>query len=188
MAFLISTHPRELTEEILEKWRKEFVKKLKRTTSRTDVDRLLMAVERREFDGELFKIDARWTDVIFENGKGKASWKNRVIALWNINEFERKILERNPHLKNRKIENSSLRVEHSEWNLDSSLIEISRGGEALVLEEIICGLKLVARVQCFDSALFTGDMENYKFKWHLSSGKFSMPTLYILFILRFRVC
>jgi serine/threonine protein kinase len=52
------------------------------------------------------------------------------------------------------------------------LEEISQGGEAVVFEEIIAGIQVAVRVQCFDSALFTGDMEEYSFNWHLSTGDF----------------
>jgi hypothetical protein len=72
----------------------------------------------------------------------------------------------------RKIKRSELKEENGDWNLDSSLKEISRGGEALVLEETISGLKVAVRVQCFDSALFTGDMKDYYFNSHLSKGDF----------------
>ena len=170
----ITTHPRELTEEVLEKWREEFVKKVKRKTSRTDVDRLILAVERREFEIDIPSAACRWTEVVFENGKGKVSRKNRFLAEWKISDFETGILEKNPELKNRNIKKSDLREENAEWDLGSSLKEISRGGEAIVLDEKIGGLEVAARVQCFDSALFTGDIEDYKFKWHLSSGEFSI--------------
>jgi hypothetical protein len=88
----IFTHPRELTRKNLEIWRKEFVKKLasRRTTTRTDSDRLVLAVERREFKKEEM---AEWTEVIFEEGKGKVTTKNGISEEFKISEFERKILE-----------------------------------------------------------------------------------------------
>ena len=83
-------HPRELTRKNLEIWRKEFVKKLARTTTRTDSERLILAVERREFKNEDM---AEWTEVIFEEGKGKVTTKNGISEEFKISEFERKILE-----------------------------------------------------------------------------------------------
>ena len=165
----IITHPRELTRKNLEKWRKEFVKKLKRTTTRTDSDRLILAVDRREFDNEQM---AEWTDVVFENGKGKITYKDCDSEEFQISEFERKILERNPHLKTGRILRSDLKEENGVWQLDKSLKKISSGGEAVVIEEIISGLNVAVRVQCFDSALFTRDMEENEFEWHLSKGNF----------------
>ena len=74
----ILTHPKELTRENLQKWRKEFVKKIGRTTTRTDLDRLILAVERREFENEHL---AGWTNVTFENEKGKVIWEKYLSDL-----------------------------------------------------------------------------------------------------------
>jgi hypothetical protein len=163
----ILTHPKELTRENLKEWRKEFVKKIERTTTREDSDRLILAVERKEFKDQ---DTADWTKVIYENGKGKISYP--FCEEFEMSEFERKILNQNENLKNQEIKKSALKEENGDWNLDGSLKEISRGGEAVVLEETIAELKVAVRVQCFDSALFTGDMENCSFDWHLSKGYF----------------
>ena len=132
----IKTHPKELTRENLEKWRKEFVKKVKRTTTRTDLDRLILAVERREFEN---KEMAEWTEVVFENREGKVTTKYDQSEEFKISEFERKILERNQYLEKREIAKSELKEEQGEWQLDKTIKEISFGGEAIVLEEIIAG-------------------------------------------------
>ena len=163
----ISTHPKELSRENLEEWRKEFVEKVKRTTTRTDSDRLILAVERKEFGDEWM---AEWTEVIFDNDKGKATTKLGSSEEFEISKFERKILDRASNLKTRKILRSDLEEENGEWQLDKSLKKISSGGEAVVFEEIISGLKVAVRVACFDSALFVEDKEKYKFEWHLSKG------------------
>jgi hypothetical protein len=173
----ILTHPRELTRENLEEWRKIFVIKIGRTTTRTDLDlgskseihslsRLILAVERREFRNVNM---GKWTEVIFKNGTGKVTGEYGSEE-FEISEFERKILDQNKNLKNQEIEKSALKEENGDWNLDGSLKEISRGGEAVVLEETIAGLKVAVRVACFDSALFVGDMEDCSFQWHLSEG------------------
>ena len=171
----ISTHPRELTRENLEIWRKEFVKKLARTTTRTDLDRLIVAVERRRFED---KWMAEWTEVVFKDGKGKVTTEDGKYEEFEISVFEREILERDQNLKGRKIKKSELKEEKGEWQLDTTIKEISSGGEAVVLEEIIAGQKVAVRVQCFDSALFTGDMEEYEYEWHLSNGDFKNPPLF----------
>ena len=165
----IETHPKELTRENLEKWRKEFVKKIGRTTTRSDLDRLILAVERREFKEYSMAL---WTEVFFQNKKGKVTLINNLYEEFVVSEFERTILEREPNLNSRKIEKSNLKHEDGEWQLEKSLKKISSGGEAVVLEEIISGLKVAVRVACFDPALFTGDMEEYEFEWHLSKGDF----------------
>ena len=66
----VNTHPKELTREAVEKWLENFKKKLKRTTSRDDLDRLILSVERSEF-----KDDGcgQWIEVIFEDEKGRVS-------------------------------------------------------------------------------------------------------------------
>ena len=161
----ILTHPKELTRENLGKWRKEFVKKIGRTTTRTDLDRLILAIERREFKNKI----ADWTEVIFEDVTGKVTDEYRSEE-FEISEFEGKILDRNQNLKNKEIKKSALKEENGEWTLDGSLEEISRGGEAVVFKETISGLQVAVRVACFDSALFTGDMEDCSFQWHLSKG------------------
>jgi hypothetical protein len=165
----IKTHPRELTRNNLEKWRKEFFKKVKRTTTRTDLDRLILAVDRRKFEDNIM---GDWTEVIFENEKGKVTNDRKRSEKFEISEFERKILDRAPNLKTRKIIRSDLKEENGEWQLCNSLKKISSGGEAVVFEEIISGLKVAVRVACFDSALFTKEMEQNEFEWHLSKGDF----------------
>jgi len=165
----VSTHPEQLSRDNLEEWRKELVKKIGRTTTRTDSDRLILAVERRQFE-DYWKF--QWTKVIFGNEKGKVTTEEGYSNDFEISEFERKILEQNQNLKNIEIKNSALTQENGEWTLESSLKEISRGGEAVVLKETINGLKVAVRVACFDSALFVGDMEDFSFQWHLSKGDF----------------
>ena len=124
----ILTHPKELTRDNLEKWRKEFVKKIGRTTTRTDLDRLILAVERRQFERDVM---ASWTGVFFENEKGKviteipSRFDNGVIKEFKIykseefeiSQFERAILEQNQNQKGRKIEKSEL-TEEKEQSTD----------------------------------------------------------------------
>merc|ERR1712176_809643 len=161
----IETHPEQLSRANLEQWRKDFVEKLKRTTTRTDQDRLILAIDRREFEDWTM---AEWTEVIFGNEKGKVSYTDKYGDFeseeFNLSDFERKILAKNENLRNQKIEKSSLKAEDGNWNLKG----ISSGGEAIVFKEKIDGLELAVRVACFDSALFTGDTEDYSYEWHLS--------------------
>ena len=138
----VSTHPEKLTRESLEKWRKEFVKKMERTTTRTDSDRLILALDRREFRHDRIAGGEGWTKVTFENGKGKVTDEDGYSEEFEISKFERRILDQNQDLENQEIKKSALKEENGEWNLDGSLKEISRGGEAVVLEKTIAGLKV----------------------------------------------
>jgi hypothetical protein len=165
----ISTHPEVLTRENLEEWRKEFVKKMKRTTTRTDSDRLILAVDRRHFKRNLV---ASWTEVIFEDGKGKVTAEYGRSEEFEISNFERKILDQMKNQKKIELKKSELQQENGEWTPDCSLKEISRGGEAVVMKETIEKLEVAVRVACFDSALFVGNMDDCSFEWHLSKGDF----------------
>ena len=159
--------PIELTRENLENWGKNFVKKVKRTTTRTELDWLILAVERREFKSDYM---ARWTEVVFDAGKGKVEAGFNGSEDWNISTFEKNILDANPGLL-RRIERTELKEENGEWQLGSMKI-ISSGGEAVVLEETIGGLEVAVRVQCFDPLLFTKGIAGYDFEWHFSEGEF----------------
>ena len=77
----IISHPRELTKENLDKWLEEFLKKIKRTTSRTQLDRLILAVERRQFQDDWM---SQWTEVTFEDGKRRAARKDGDSEEWII--------------------------------------------------------------------------------------------------------
>ena len=99
----ILTHPKELTRDNLEKWRKEFVKKIGRTTTRTDLDRLILAVERRKFKKDHM---ATWTEVTFGKNKGQVKTKDSWEE-FQISEFERKIIEQNQNLLNKEIKKNT---------------------------------------------------------------------------------
>ena len=165
------TQPRELTRENVEKWGENFVKNVKRTTTRTELDRLILAVERRQFKDNRM---GEWTDVVFDAGKGKVTADTMFGILsedWNISTFEKKILDANPGGLLRRIERTELKEENGEWQLGSMKI-LSSGGEAVVLEETIGGLEVAVRIQCFDPLLFTKGIAGYDFEWHLSEGEF----------------
>ena len=88
---LVPTHPKELSREAVEKWLKGFKMKLKRTTNRDALDRLILSVERN--------ITANWKEVIFQNGKVKVSagwWEAEERALTS---FQKTILAKNPDLE-----------------------------------------------------------------------------------------
>ena len=97
-------------------------------------------------------------------------WKNEEWRGWEegweVSAFERKILDKSPDL-NRAIKRWEQNEEKGEWKLDgSSLKIITAGGEAVLLEEEIGGLKVAVKVQCFDPALFTHGMDGYETEMH----------------------
>ena len=163
----VTTHPKELTREAVKEWLEGFKKKLKRTTSRDDLDRLILSVERHEFEKYW---NANWEEIVFENGEGKFC-VNGEEEKWAITAFQKTILEKNPSFKSRKIARSELKEETGEWILDQSFKSISEGGEAIVLEEKFGELEVAVRVQAFDSGIFTKKDEGLKFEIHLSRGK-----------------
>ena len=170
----VTTHPEELSRECINKWLDNFKKKLRRTTTRDDLDRLILSLDRFEFSE---KVCGGWKDVNF-----KLSGLFTIILLndkgekcGNFNHcstsFQKTILEKNPQLK-RKIDRSELREEGGKWILEQFLEEkiISVGGEAIVLKEKFGELEVAVRVQVFDSALFTDNNEEFEFDIHLSKG------------------
>ena len=173
----VTTHPKEFTREAVEKWLEDFKKKLKRKTCRDDLDRLILSVERSDFEK---KYIADWEEVIFENGRGKVSggqWKKEEE--WAITSFQKMIIGKNPHLE-RKIQRSELKEEKGEWILEKSLERnlISAGREAIVLKDKFGQLEVAVRVQAFDSALFVNEnSEGLEFKIHLSKGNSILSNL-----------
>ena len=168
---MMINQPKELSRENLKKWGENFVKKVKRTTTRTELDRLILAVERRQFKNDL---SGEWTEVVFDAGKGEVKAGRWCSEDWKISTFEKKILDAHSGLL-RKIERTELKEENGEWQLGSMKI-ISSGGEAGVLEETIGGMEVAVRVQCFDPFLFTKGIDKYEFEWHLSGGEFLVPS------------
>ena len=149
------------------------MKKLKRETTRGDLDRLILSVERMDFEDNHCAV---WTDVIFENGEGKITYDRygeKAIKTWKISPFQKKILDTNDDFEGRNIRRSELKEENGQWYLDPHLCKrmISSGGEAIVLKEQFEQLEAAVRVQLFDPAIFTKNNNMLDFKIHLSKGK-----------------
>ena len=66
-------NPTELTKDNLRNWITPFLGKLKKTTTRNDRDRLILAVERKEFKDEWMP---EWEELTFAKGKAEIeiSW------------------------------------------------------------------------------------------------------------------
>ena len=170
----VTTHPKVLSRRKIKKWLKGFVKKLKRETTRGDLDRLILSVESLEFDN---KDSAGWDEVIFENEGGKINsvddWGGKISERWSVTSLQKKILASNNDFERRKIKRSELKEENGRWFVDSNLCAkvISTGGEAIVLKDQFGDLEVAVRVQVFDTALFTKKEKVLRFDIHLSQGR-----------------
>jgi len=161
-----------LSKECVEQWREKFTKKLKRTTSRNALDRLLLSVDRVDFDN---LEGAGWTKVKFENGRGLVVFKNgqtifEVTPLQKILLSDKKVIE---EFKDKWIPKSKQEEETGKWEDYNSQSIIYEGGEAIVFKESIENVKIAVRVQAFDSALYTPECSDDQLFYdvHLPSGK-----------------
>jgi hypothetical protein len=164
-----------LTKKQVEKWQESFTKKLERETSRNDMDRLLLSVDRAYFDDDK---GAGWTKVKFENGRGRVKYKNGETG-FKITPFQEKLLSKENVKKELKDDNwipkSKLDEETGVWitkGNDSKSI-FHAGGEAVVYKEIIGAKEYVVRVHAFDTAIFTPKCSNDDLVYdiHLPTGK-----------------
>ena len=166
-----------LTKQQVEKWRESFTKKLKRTTSRNDMDRLLLSVDRTFFDDDK---GAGWTKVKFENGRGRVKYKNGETG-FKITPFQEKLLSKENVQKEIEglkddfwIPKSKLDEETGVWiTEDDSKSTVHVGGEAVVYKEIIGKKEYAVRVHAFDTAIFTLKCSDNDLVYdiHLSTGK-----------------
>ena len=170
----IIDHPSQLEREKVECWLKEFLPKLKRTTSRTQKCRLLESVERLNFNDDRYA--GWWKFVKFDKeGCGTIFRKNRKLEEFEQTEFQKVILENGPSFIDKEIGRWEIKEESGDWQLDDNLEKkvLSQGGEAIVLAENFDELETVVRVQVFDPFLFTEKFEEfgYIYEIHLSRGK-----------------
>ena len=170
----IDDHPPELERNLVEQWLTGFVRKLKRTSSRSQKCRLISAVERTQFrnDANAFY----WQYCGFVGDKGMIFNRNkRQIEDFEMTEVQKKILALEPNLLNQYISRWKIQEESGEWILPNELEQnlISEGGEALVFSEKFGNLETAVRVQVFDPFLFTNGFGVNSFSWriNLSEGK-----------------
>ena len=159
-----------LTKECIKKWQENFTKKLERTTSRKALDRLILSVDRVDFDNV---EGAAWTKVKFINGRGHVAYKDGQTE-FEVTPFQKKLLlDKNVIEKYRDtwIPKSKLEEENGEWKDSESTVYV--GGEAIVFKESIGNVEVAVRVQAFDSALYTPECSDDQliYETHLSTGK-----------------
>ena len=169
-------HPHQLTKESVDNWLKVFYKQLQRTSSRNHLDRLILSIERTDFNNT---DSAGWSEFIFENNVGKVHPESK----WQATLLQKKILESNYDCRANFIPRSELKEETGSWQLNDSLKKklISKGGEAIVIMEEIEGLEVVARVQVFDPLVFTKN-EEIIYNIQLSKGKKNKQTHCLYFL------
>jgi hypothetical protein len=201
----ISTNDSDLTEvqinlnsmmklnskEVMESWLTGFLKKLKRSSTRTQKCRLLLSVERMEFENHKFAAD--WQYVRF--GKYEAEIldkeKKRLGEKKRITEYQRIILEsyessldsralnrggvfNHESLINAELCRSKIKAETGEWAIQDDLKKISEGGEALVFSQKFGDDETAVRVHIFDPFLLTAKFDSDMVVWkaHFETGLF----------------
>ena len=153
---------------------KRFVRKLKRTTSRSKKCRLISAVERTEFSDDDNATYWQYCEfgaikaTIYHQFKGK-------LEDFEMTAIQKEILAAEPALRNNLISRWEIKEERGEWELPDEIKGklISEGGEALVISELFGNLEAAVRVQVFDPFLFTDGFAADSFSWriHLSKGR-----------------
>ncbi|CBY32153.1 unnamed protein product [Oikopleura dioica] len=148
---------RENRKNEIEKWLEGFLAKLKRTSTRTEKCRLILAVERMQFEDYTFA--GWWQHVRFGEKNMEIFLNNEILQKIKITEFQKQILTSNGSLKNQLIGHSEIKEEKGEWKIPAELKTkiISQGGEALVFSEKFGIYETAVRIQIFDPILFTDE-------------------------------
>ncbi|CBY10826.1 unnamed protein product [Oikopleura dioica] len=153
----------------IEKWLEGFLAKLKRTSTRTEKCRLILAVERMKFENDHYA--AWWNHVRFgeENGEIFDRFKESLQKI-KITEFQKQLLKSNAALK---IGHSEIKEEKGEWKIPTELKSkiISEGGEALVFSEKFGIFETAVRIQIFDPFLFTDEFGLDLMTWKINFEK-----------------
>ena len=147
---------RENGRKEIEKWLEGFLAKLKRTSTRTQKCRLILAVERMKFEDDDY---AAWWKY-FQFGEEKVeiiAYEHYSLQKIKITEFQKQILKSNVALKNQLVGHSEIKEEKVEWQISAELKTkiISEGGEAIVFSEKFGIFETAVRIQIFDPFLFT---------------------------------
>ena len=162
---------RENGKKEIEKWLKGFLAKLKRTSTRTEKCRLILAVERMQFEDDGYA--GWWTHVRFGEKNVEIFWKNESLQKIKFTEFQKQLLKSNAVLKNQLIGHSEIKEEKGEWNIPAELKTkvISQGGEALLFSEKFGIYETAVRIQIFDPFLFTNDFGLDLLTWKINFEK-----------------
>ena len=155
------------------KWARDFLQKLKRESTRNEKCRLIASVERLEFGNDWNAVQWQYCRFVGDEGIIYDEEKNE-LERFKQKSVQRKILGRDPNLKNLEISRWEIRAEEGIWKLGNQIERkiIFEGGEAVIFSEKFGNLECAVRVQVFDPFLFTdhfgaGEIE---LKTHLYSG------------------
>ncbi|CBY12806.1 unnamed protein product [Oikopleura dioica] len=169
---LLPVWERENGKNQIEKWLEGFLAKLKRTSTRTEKCRLILAVERMQFERDVYA--AWWKYVQFGEEKVEIiAYDNDSLQKIKITEFQKQLLKSNASLKNQLIGHSEIKEEKGEWQIPAELKTkiISEGGEALVFSEKFGFFETAVRVQIFDPFLFTNNFGLDLLTWKINFEK-----------------
>ena len=151
---------RENGKHEMETWLTGFLAKLKRTTTRTQKCRLILSVERMQFE---------------ENWYASA-WDSNSLQKMKVTEFQKMILKSDNTLENQLFCRSVIKAENGQWNIPTDLKTkmLSEGGEALVFAQNFGNKEIAVRIQIFDAFLFTEDFPSDLLFWkiHFRKGNF----------------
>ena len=174
-ALTLNEDERAVLRKEIDEWVKSFLPKLERESTRTEKCRLIASVERHEFRRDWHAVIWRFCKFVGKNGIIFDDDK-KELEKFKITSFQKKILRRNPSLKNVFLGRSEIKEESGEWKLNDELKNkiISEGGEAVIFFEKFGYLKVAVRIHLFDAFLFTTNFGANELKWktNLISGNF----------------
>jgi len=181
-ALTLNEHERAVLRNEIDNWLKYFLPKLERESTRTEKCRLIASVERHEFGGYWNAENWRFCKFV---GKNRIIFDDDKEEKFKITSFQKKILRRNPSLKNVFLGRSEIKEETGFWKLNAELKNniISEGGEAVILLEKFGNLEAAVRIHVFDAFLFTTNFGANQLKWktNLISGKFFLKKYFFFF-------
>ena len=170
----LNSDERAVLRDKIDEWLKCFLPKLERETTRSEKCTLISSVERHEFGDD--DNAEYWRFCKFDGTNGTIFDKDKdKLENFKLTSFQKRILRKNPDLKNVFLGRFEINEENGEWNLNDELERkiISEGGEALIFSQKFGNYEVAVRIQVFDSFLFTPKLGVDKIKWktHLISGK-----------------
>jgi hypothetical protein len=164
---------RENGKQEMEIWLTGFLAKLKRNSTRTQKCRLILSVERMNFEDNWNAV--LWQYVRFGEEEAEIFEKDKTsLEKIKVTKFQKMILKSDSSLKNELLCRSKIKPETGKWDIPADLknMKISFGGEALVFSENFGDLETALRVQIFDPFLFTNDFgfDSLTWKIHFQKG------------------
>ena len=163
---------RENGKEEIEIWLVDFLAKLKRTTTRTQKCRLILSVERMQFEDDWHAVN--WQFVRFDKDEAEIFWEDKSLQKIILTEFQKDILNSDHKLKGIRLSRSEIKEENGIWEIPADLRTriISEGGEALVFSNNFRNIETAVRLQIFDAFVFTNDfgLDSLSWKIHFQKG------------------